>query len=96
MTCMCKHINGSVDSPVVVWTIGNDSVSEGTNVYVVNEVKGLVSTSTVAFNPLKTSNAAPQGYSCYGYLTSPALNTPLSSTIHHQLYVQSKHYVKWP
>lgn len=90
MTCICKNIYGLVDSPLALWTIGNDSISEGTDVYVINEVNGLVSTSTIAFNPLKTSNAAPQGYSCHGYLTSPALITPLSLSIHYQLYIQSE------
>ena len=93
MTCTVrKNVDGLVDSPLAIWTIGDDSesLSEGTNFEVITEVESLISISTIVFDPLKTSNAAPQGYHCFGYLTSPALTTPLSSSIHHQLYVQSK------
>ena len=91
MTCtVFKTVDGLMNSPLATWTIGEIPVAEGNNIQLIMEAENSISTSTIVFDPLKTSNAVPQGYFCQGHLVSPALSVPLTTSIHHQLSMQSE------
>ena len=70
LTCTVSKISGFVNSPTATWTIGGVAVSNGNNIIVSSTSSDKSSTSTLTFDPLKTSHG--NIYSCDGRLNSPA------------------------
>ena len=89
LTCtVSKTVGGLVNSPTATWTTGGVAVSTGNNITVSVTVRDSSATSTLTFDPLRTSHEA--SYSCRGTLTSPAREAPLTPSALKDLHVQSK------
>ena len=52
------------------------------------------STSVLTFDPLKTSHAIEEGYTCTSSLLSPALDAPLEMSVEEQLVVKSEYFAR--
>ncbi len=74
MCTVQEEILGLTGEPMAVWMDSNGNVMEGDDLTVTSS-NGM---STIAFNPLKPTNA--DTYTCTGSLQSPALSTPLTVT----------------
>ena len=89
LTCtVTKTVSGLINSPTATWTIGEDAVSNGTDITVVTMNGNVVSTSILIFDPLRTSHGAQ--YSCNGSLISPARDAALMPFVAKDYNVQSK------
>ena len=87
LTCSVSNaVDGLANSPIATWTTGGVTIYNSNNISVSNNMNN--STSTLTFNPLKTSHHGR--YSCNGTLTSPALDTPVMYSTVEELRVQSK------
>ena len=87
---VARTVGGLVNSPTATWTTGGVAVSNGNNITVSRTTNYIYATSTLTFDPLRTSHEAR--YICEGTLTSPALETTLMPTAMEDLRVQSKLY----
>ena len=82
-----KTVAGLIISPTATWTIGGVAVANGNDVIVSSTTDDMSSTSTLTFDPLRTSHEGI--YRCAGTLNSPALKTPLMPTAVENNNVQS-------
>ena len=90
LTCtVSKVVDGLVNSPTASWITSNGRmpVSDGNSITVSTSSDGMSAMSTLTFDPLRTSNNG--AYMCVGSLSSPALQTPLMSSVEEELSVQS-------
>ena len=84
LTCTVSvTINGLMNMPSTSWT------GSGPNIEITTPS---ASTSVLTFNPLKTSHAIEEGYTCTSNLLSPALDAPLMMSVEEQLVVKSKYH----
>ena len=87
LTCTVSKISGFVNSPIATWTTGGVAVSNGNDITVSSTTSGTSSSSTLTFDPLRTSGEGI--YSCDGYLNSPAQEEPLITSTVENNEVQS-------
>ena len=87
LTCTVSKVDGLINSPTATWTTGSGgvAVSNGNGISVSN---GLTATSTLTFDPLRTSHNG--AYMCIGSLNSPALQMPLTTSALGEHRVQSR------
>ena len=83
-----KTVAGLINSPTATWTIGGVAVANGNDVTVSSTTDDMSTTSTLTFDPLRTSHEGI--YTCSGTLTSPALDTLLMTAVVENNRVQSK------
>ena len=89
LTCnVSKTVGGLTGSPTATWTTGVVAVTNGNGITVSDTIGDTIVTSTLTFNPLRTSHEG--SFVCSGTLTSPALDTALISSATEELNVQSK------
>ena len=83
-----KTVGGLINSPTATWTTGGVAVSNGNGIAVSNTTDDMTATSTLTFDPLRTSHEGR--FVCGGTLTSPALDTALMPSITRDLEIKSK------
>ena len=83
-----KTVAGLINSPTAAWTIRSMAVADGNDVTVSSTTNDMSTTSTLTFDPLRTSHEGI--YTCGGTLTSPALDITLMPTVVENNNVQSK------
>ena len=89
LTCnVSKTVGGLTDSPTAMWTTGGVAVTNGNGITVSGTTGDTTVTSTLTFNPLRTSHEG--SFVCSGTLTSPALDTALMPSAMENLEIQSK------
>ena len=91
LTCtVSKTGGGLINSPTATWTnISNGmAISNGRGITVSTVTDDMMSTSTLTFDPLRTSHQGSLG--CGGTLTSPARETALMPSTIETLQVQSE------
>lgn len=89
LTCTAnKTVDGLLNQPTATWLIGATPVTDGDDIMVTTDG----STSTLTFNPLKTSHASSdtQVYTCEASIDSPALNQPRTMSVTQTLSVKSE------
>ena len=74
-------VSGLLNMPTTSWS------GSGPNIEITTPS---ASTSVLTFDPLKTSHAIEEGYTCTSSLMSPALDAPLVMSVEEQLVVKSK------
>ena len=97
LTCtVSKRVGGLINSPTAMWTTGGMAVSDGNDITVSTITTDTTTTSTLTFDPLRTSHGG--SYSCSGTLTSPALETPLTSSTleEHRVQSEQSHFLLTP
>ena len=88
LTCIVSKIVGLINSPTATWTTGGVVVTNGNGITVSDTTEDVIVTSTLTFNPLRTSHKG--SFECSGTLTSPALDATLMPSTTEELEVQSK------
>ena len=89
LTCnVSKKVGGLINSPTGIWTTGGEAVTNGNGITVSGTTGEMTVTSTLTFNPLRTSHEG--SFVCSGTLTSPALDTALMPSAMENLEIQSK------
>ena len=90
LTCnVSKIVDGLINSPTATWTTaGGVTVSNGNDITVLTMVNDEFSSSTLIFDPLRTSHE--DNYNCGGTLTSPALEIALTSSSPGKVSVESE------
>ena len=91
LTCtVSKTVDGLINSPTATWTNTSTgmAVSNGKGITVSTVTDDMMSTSTLTFDPLRTSHKG--SLVCGGTLTSPARETALMPSTMETLRVQSE------
>ena len=89
LTCnVSKTVGGLTDSPTALWTTRGVAVTNGNGITVSGTTGDTTVTSTLTFDPLRTSHEG--SFVCSGTLTSPALDTALMPSATEELEVRSK------
>ena len=89
LTCnVSKTVGGLTNTPTVMWTTGGEPVTNGNRITVSGTTGDTTVTSTLTFDPLRTSHEG--GFVCSGTLTSPALDTALMPSAPDNLEIRSK------
>ena len=89
LTCnVSKTVSGLTNSPTATWTTGGVAVTNGNGITVTGTTGDMTVTSTLTFDPLRTSHEG--SFVCSGTLTSPALNTALTFPAMEELEIRSK------
>ena len=89
LTCnVSKTVGGLINSPTATWTTGGVAVTNGNGITVTGTTGDMTVTSTLTFDPLRTSHEG--SFVCSGTLTSPALNTALMFSAMEELEIRSK------
>ena len=89
LTCnVSKTVGGLTNTPTAIWTTGGVAVTNGNGITVSGTTEDMTVTSTLTFDPLRTSHEG--SFVCSGTLTSPALDTPLMPSAMEELEIQSK------
>ena len=89
LTCtVSKTVGGLINSPTVIWTTGGVAVTNGNGITVSDATEDVAITSTLTFDPLRTSHE--DSFVCSGTLTSPALDTVLMPSTREELEIKSK------
>ena len=89
LTCnVSKIVGGLTDSPTAMWTTRGVAVTNGNGITVTDTTGDTTVTSTLTFNPLRTSYEG--SFVCSGTLTSPALDTALMPSATEDLEIRSK------
>ena len=93
LTCTVSKVDGLINSPTATWTTGSGgvAVSNGNGVTVSTYSDGATATSTLTFDPLRTSHNG--AYMCIGSLNSPALQMPLVTSAVENHAVQSNNAI---
>ena len=90
LTCTVSKVDGLINFPTATWTTGSGgaTVSNGNDVTVYAFSDDTTATSTLTFDPLRTSHNGV--YTCIGSLISSALQMPLTTSAVEEHRVQSK------
>ena len=89
LTCnVSKTVSGLTDSPTAMWTTRGVAVTNGNRITVSGTTGDTTVTSTLTFDPLRTSHEG--SFVCSGTLTSPALDTALMPSVTEELEIRSK------
>ena len=89
LTCtVFKIVGGLINSPIVIWPTWWVAVTNGNGITVSDTIGDMAVTSTLTFDPLRTSHEG--SFVCSGTLTSPALDTVLMPSTTEELEIQSK------
>ena len=89
LTCnVSKTVGGLTGSPTAIWTTGGVAVTNGNGITVSGTTGDTTVTSTLTFDPLRTSHEG--SFVCSGTLISPALDTALMPSTMEDLEIQSK------
>ena len=91
LTCtVSKTVGGLINSPTATWTHVSTgmAVTNGNGITVSTTTDDMSVTSTLTFDPLRTSHEG--SFVCSGTLTSPALNAPLMPSFTEELEILSK------
>ena len=89
LTCtVSKTVDGLSNSPTVIWTTGGVAITNGNRITLSNTTDDTTATSTLTFDPLRTSHEG--WFVCSGTLTSPALDEALIPSTTQDLVIQSK------
>ena len=89
LTCnVTKIVNGLINSPTATWTTGGVAITNGSGITVSGTTGDTTVTSTLTFDPLRTSHEG--SFVCSGTLTSLALDTALILSATEDLEIQSK------
>ena len=90
LTCTVSKVDGLINSPTAAWTSGSGgmAVSNGNSITVSTYSDGTTTTSTLTFDPLRTSHNG--AYMCIGSLNTPALQMPLTTSAVEEHRVQSR------
>ena len=89
LTCtVSKTVGGLTYSPTALWTTGGVAITNGNGITVSGTTGDMTVTSTLIFDPLRTSHEG--SFVCSGTLTSPALDTALMPSATEDLEIQSK------
>ena len=83
-----KTVGGLTDSPTAMWTTRGVAVTNGNGITVTGTTGDMTVTSTLTFDPLRTSHEG--SFVCSGTLTSPALGTALMPSATEDLEIRSK------
>jgi hypothetical protein len=91
LTCnVSKTVDGLTNSPTATWTTEGRVVTNGNGIAVSYRTRDMITNSTlITFVPLRTSHEGR--FVCSGTLTSPALDTALTSSATEDLEVQSNY-----
>ena len=89
LTCnVSKTVGGLTDSPTAMWTTGGVAVTNGNGITVTGTTGDTTVTSTLTFDPLRTSHEG--SFVCSGTLSSSALDTLLMPSATENLEIKSK------
>ena len=89
LTCnVSKTVGGLTGSPTAIWTTGGVAITNGNGITVSDTTGDTTVTSTLTFNPLRTSHEGR--FVCSGTLTSAALDTALMPSAPEDLEIRSK------
>ena len=89
LTCnVSKTVGGLTGSPTATWTTGVVAVTNGNGITVSDTIGDTIVTSTLTFNPLRTSHEG--SFVCSGTLTSPVLDAALMPSAPENLEIRSK------
>ena len=89
LTCnVSKTVSSLTNTPTATWTTGGVAITNGNGITVSGTTGDMTVTSTLTFDPLRTSHEG--SFVCSGTLTSPALDTALISSTIEDLEIQSK------
>ena len=89
LTCnVSKTVSGLTNTPTAMWTTGGEPVTNGNGITVTGTTGDTTVTSTLTFDPLRTSHEG--SFVCSGTLTSPALDTALMPSAPDNLEIRSK------
>ena len=83
-----KTVGGLTDSQTAMWTTEGEAVTNGNGITVTDTTGDTTVTSTLTFDPLRTSHEG--SFVCSGTLTSPALDTALMPSATEDLEIRSK------
>ena len=89
LTCnVSKTVGGLTNTPTATWTTGGVAVTNGNGITVNGTTGDTTVTSTLTFDPLRTSHEG--SFVCSGTLTSQALDTALMPSTMENLEIRSK------
>ena len=77
-----------INSPTALWTTGGEAITNGNGITVTGTTGDTTVTSTLTFDPLRTSHEG--SFVCSGTLTSPALDAALMPSATEDLEIRSK------